>query len=92
MREAAVRACVHHMIMPGPVRLTPQPPLPSFAQPDRHSRTTDEDGKSNIWAYEAKEEVEVTKGNSGLIVLGLALAVFVGAIAYLPQLQFPSYD
>ena len=56
-----------------------------------HSRTTDEDGKSNIWAYEAKEEVEVTK-NSGIVVVGLILLLFVGALSFLPQLQFPSYD
>lgn len=57
----------------------------------KHRRTTDEDGKSNIWAYEAKEEVEVTK-NSGVIVVGLMLALFIGALTLLPQLEFPSYD
>lgn len=31
-------------------------------------------------------------GSSGIVVLGLVLAVFLGALAFLPQLQFPSYD
>jgi hypothetical protein len=57
----------------------------------RKGRTTDEDGKSNIWAYESKEEVEVKKG-SGFVVLGLVLAVFIGALSFLPQIQFPNYD
>lgn len=33
----------------------------------------------------------MTKG-SGLVVLGVVLALFIGLLSYLPQLQFPSYD
>ncbi len=54
-------------------------------------RTTDEDGKSNIWAYDRKEEVEVSKGN-GIIVVVAAIGIFLAALAYLPQIQFPNYD
>lgn len=57
----------------------------------RKGRTTDEDGKSNIWAYERKEEVEVAKGN-GIVVVGVMIAIFLGALVFLPQIDFPNYD
>jgi predicted transglutaminase-like cysteine proteinase len=60
-------------------------------QRSRKGRTTDEDGKSNIWAYDRKEEVEVGKGN-GIIIVGVLIALFLGALTILPTIQFPSYD
>jgi hypothetical protein len=56
-----------------------------------YSRTTDEDGKSNIWAIESKTEQEVTDNSGGLVVVGVLIA-FVGALALLPTLQFPTFD
>lgn len=56
-----------------------------------HSRTTDEDGKSNIWAIESKTEQEVVGGSGAFVVVGVLVA-FVAALALLPTLQFPSFD